>query len=140
MVYVDTSAFVPLFIREPKTEPLLDWLEASHDALAISDWTLVEFASASAIKIRTGQADPALVKKAAARAREFAADYCAVATPGRSEYHRAAELASDPALRLRAGDALHLALAESLKAGSILCLDQGMIESAEALGMHTVQL
>lgn len=138
MVYVDTSAFVPLFIREPKSKALLDWLESSADALAISDWTLVELASATAIKIRTGQADPGLVKKALARANEFAGTHCAVATPGRDEYRRAAALAANEALKLRAGDALHLALAESLKARAMLCLDEDMIASAAALGLRTI--
>lgn len=138
MIYVDTSAFVPMFVREPKSESILNWLESSRAELAISDWTLVEFASATAIKVRTGQVDAGLAKRAAARANEFAADYCAVATPGRGEYRRAAELAADQALKLRAGDALHLALAESLKATAILCLDEDMTASAEALGIRTI--
>jgi len=38
-------------------------------------------------------------------------------------------------LKLRAGDALHLAIAESLNTHGLLCLDQAMIKSAKALGM-----
>jgi hypothetical protein len=61
-----------------------------------------------------------------------------VAVPGRDEFRRAAELAGDDALKLRAGDALHLAIAESLSAQGILCLDDAMIESAKSLGMNVV--
>jgi len=135
MVYVDTSALVPLFIREPKTAAVIDWLESSGERLAISEWTLVEFASATAIKLRTGQATAKLVKQATARMREFAQKHCTIAVPERENFRRAAELASDEALKLRAGDALHLAIAESLSTQAILCLDQAMIESAELLGM-----
>ncbi|MCI4428432.1 MAG: type II toxin-antitoxin system VapC family toxin, partial [Burkholderiales bacterium] len=51
MIYVDTSALVPVFIREPKSEAVIGWLESSGERLAISEWSLVEFASAAAIKV-----------------------------------------------------------------------------------------
>ena len=67
MIYVDTSALVPVFIREPKSEAVIAWLESSGERLAISEWSLVEFASAAAIKVRTGQAAAALAQQATAR-------------------------------------------------------------------------
>jgi hypothetical protein len=140
MVYVDTSALVPLFIREPNTDAVIDWLESSGERLAISEWTLVEFASAAAIKLRTGQATASLVKQAAARMREFTRRHCTIAVPGREHFRRAAELAGDVALKLRAGDALHLAIAESLNTQAILCLDQAMIESAKSLGLTVARI
>lgn len=140
MIYVDTSALVPLFIREASSDVLIDWLESSGERLAISEWTLVEFASAGAIKIRTGQATANLVKKATTQMVEFVRKHCTVALPGREEFRRAAELARDPTLSLRAGDALHLAIAKSLNTQGILCLDQAMIESAKSLGMNVATL
>ena len=138
MIYVDTSALVPVFIREPKSEAVIGWLELSGERLAISEWSLVEFAAAAAIKVRTGQAAPNLAKRATARVHEFARKHCTVAVPGREEFRRAAELAGDGTLKLRAGDALHLAIAESLSAQGILCLDDAMIEGAKSLGMNVV--
>lgn len=138
MIYVDTSALVPVFIREPKSAAVIGWLEASSERLAISEWTLVEFASAAAIKVRTGQATASLAKQATARAHEFARKHCIVAVPGREEFRRAAELAGDGTLKLRAGDALHLAVAASLSARGIFCLDEAMIESARSLGTSVV--
>ena len=138
MIYVDTSALVPVFIREPKSEAVIDWIESSGERLAISEWSLVEFASAAAIKVRTGEAAANLAKQATARVHEFARKHCTVAVPGREEFHRAAELAGDDTLKLRAGDALHLAIAASLNAQRILCLDDAMINSAKSLGMKAV--
>ena len=138
MIYVDTSALVPVFIREPKSEAVIGWLESSGERLAISEWSLVEFASAAAIKVRTGQAAASLAKQATERVHEFARKHCAVAVPGREEFRRAAELAGHGTLKLRAGDALHLAIAASLSAQGILCLDDAMIASAKALGMTVV--
>lgn len=140
MVYVDTSALVPLFIREPSTDAVIDWLETSGERIAISEWTLVEFASAAAIKLRTGQATAKLAKQSTARMREFSEEHCTIAVPGRENFRRAAELAGDNALKLRAGDALHLAIAESLNTQVILCLDHAMIESAKLLGMAVARV
>lgn len=140
MIYVDTSALVPVFIREAKSEAVIGWLESSGERLSISESSLVEFASAAAIKVRTGQVAPNLAKQATARVHEFARKHCTVAVPGREEFRRAAELAGDGSLKLRAGDALHLAIAESLSAQGILCLDDAMIESAKSLGMNVVMV
>jgi len=71
-------------------------------------------------------------------ADEFVRKHCAVAVPGREEFRRAAELAADHVLKLKAGDALHLAIAASLNAQGILCLDSAMIESAKSLRMNVV--
>lgn len=138
MIYIDTSALVPAFIREPKSEAVVGWIESSGERLAISEWSLVEFASAAAIKVRTGQTTASLSKQATARVLEFAQRHCTVAVPGREEFRRAAELAGDHALKLRAGDALHLAIAASLSAQGLLCLDDAMTESARSLGMNVV--
>jgi uncharacterized protein len=140
MIYIDTSALVPVFIREPKSEVVIGWLESAGERLAISEWSLVEFASATAIKVRTGQVAAKLAQQANVRVYEFAQQHCTVAIPGREEFRRAAELAGDEKLKLRAGDALHLAIAASLTARSLLCLDHAMIESAQLLGMDIVSV
>ena len=69
---------------------------------------------------------------------EFARKHCVVVPARRDEFRRAAELVGDDAWKLRAGDALHLAIADSLSARVILCLDDAMIESAKALVMNVV--
>jgi len=140
MVYVDTSALVPVFIQEPKSEAVIAWLESSGARLAISEWSLVEFASAASIKVRSGRLTASLARDARARVDDFAKKHCLVALPGQQEYRRAAEWAGNDALKLRAADALHLAIADSLRAEAILCLDDSMIESATSLGISVVAL
>lgn len=140
MIYVDTSALVPAFFRESKSEAVIDWFESAGGRLAISEWTLVEFASAASIKVRTGRAAAKLAREAVVRVREFAQKHCTTAVPGREEFGRATKLAGDDALNLRAGDALHLAIALSLNAHGILCLDESMSKSAESLGINVVAI
>lgn len=140
MIYIDTSALVPAFIREPKSEDVLAWIETSGERMVVSEWAITEFSSASAIKVRTGDIAPMMAKRARARFLEFARDHCTIAVPQRAEFRRAAELASDENLKLRAGDALHLAIAEASKVRGILCLDEGMQAGAKRIGLNAVSV
>ena len=139
MVYLDTSALVPAFIREPKSEDVLAWLEASHEPLAISEWSMTEFASATAIKLRTGQIGAALAGQAWMSLLDFAEAHCLIAVPGRSQFGRAADLVREPGSKLRAGDALHVAIAEAI-AESVLSLDDAMLESVKGVGLKAIKL
>ena len=84
MIYVDTSALVPAFIREPKSEAVLAWLETSGERLVLSEWTIAEFSSAAAIKVRTGEIAPNLAKQARSRFLDFAQNHCSIAVPQRA--------------------------------------------------------
>jgi predicted nucleic acid-binding protein len=138
MVYLDTSALVPAFIREAKSDAVVAWIESSGARLVVSEWTITEFASAMAIKVRTGEITAALAKQAKTRFRDFGQKHCSIAVPQRSEFRRAAELAGDAGRKLRAGDALHLAIAEATRVQGILCLDETMSDSARAIGLSVV--
>ena len=81
MIYIDTSALVPAFIREPKSEAVLAWLETSGEGLVVSEWSITEFSSAAAIKVRTGEIAAAMAKQARARFLGFAQDHCSIAVP-----------------------------------------------------------
>lgn len=140
MIYIDTSALVPAFIREPKSEAVLAWLETSGERLVVSEWAIAEFSSAAANKVRTGEIASAMAKRARARFLDFAQDHCSIAVPQRAEFRRAAELAGDVKLKLRAGDALHLAIAEASKVQGILCLDETMGASAKTIGLNVVSV
>jgi predicted nucleic acid-binding protein len=80
MVYLDTSALVPMFVREPKTDAVLAWLESAGEPVAVSDWTLVEFSSAASMKVRSGSVTVKGARDAIDRARAFVRAYCTVAT------------------------------------------------------------
>ncbi len=140
MVYIDTSALVPAFIREPKSEAVLAWIEASGEGLVVSEWSIAEFASAAAVKVRTGEIASTMAKQARTRFLDFVQDHCSIALPQRAEFRRAADLAGDASLKLRAGDALHLAIAEASKVQGILCLDETMGAGAKMIGLNVVSI
>ena len=68
MIYLDTSAAIPLFVPEPASDAVDAWLESCDDTLISSDWILTEFASALSIKVRRGEIEQ---KQAQAAWKDF---------------------------------------------------------------------
>lgn len=139
MLYLDTSVLVPLFVPEPLSEPVRAWFEvqASTTAtLAISAWTLTEFASAMGIKVRDKKLIPEQAKTACALMQKLQLDSLRVFTPTRSAFERAAEYLAQHALGLRAGDALHLAIAQNENVDCFYTLDRRLIEAARKLKLR----
>ncbi|MDB5970676.1 MAG: twitching motility protein PilT [Hydrocarboniphaga sp.] len=110
------------------------WFDArAGETLAISDWTLTEFASAMGIKVRDKGLKAGQAHKACALMEKLAADSLKVFTPTRGDYSRATEHLGHHALGLRAGDALHLAIAQNEDAECLYTLDRRLIEAARKL-------
>lgn len=134
MLYLDTSVLVPLFVPEPDSAAVRAWFEShSSKNLAISDWTLAEFASAMGIKVREKGLRPEQARTASALLKELADNSLKVFTPTRDDYSQAAEYLSQHALGLRAGDALHLAVAQGQRAAYLYTLDRRLIDAARKL-------
>lgn len=140
MVYLDTSALVPAFIHEAKSAAVVGWLVSTSERLVVSEWGITEFSSAAAMKTKIGEITPALAKQARTRFLDYVQSHCSIALPQRAEFRRAAELAGDAAKKLRAGDALHLAIAEACKADAVFCLDEAMAAAAKDSGFSLIAI
>lgn len=138
MFYLDASAVVAMFTNEARTTDVQEWARG-HAPLAISDWVTVEFRSAVAAKGRIGDLDEGLRQQAldayqAARRTAFISFDIDT-----SVFGQAAKLAGNVKAALRAGDALHLAIA--IEHGAVLAtLDRRQVETGALLGVRTLLL
>jgi len=134
--YFDTSFLMPLVRLEPTTKEVERFLRrAPQTQLWTSQWTRVEFCSGIARDVRMKVITPT-------DARVAIADFESKISPAFALFSIAApdcELARD-FLRhyetgLRAGDALHLAIAKNNNAQAIYSLDDKMIRAGKMLGL-----
>jgi len=139
MIYFDTSAAVPLFVREPASAAVDAWFETCSDPLLSSDWIVTEFASALSLKERSGMLG---AKDARAAWRGFEA-FCEsglrLIAVSRQAFKEGARLARQQSHGLRAGDALHLAVALEVGAKAMATLDATLVANARRLKMRTVK-
>jgi len=136
MLYFDTSFLVPLVLRERFSEEVEDFLKRlPAEELAVSQWTCVEFSSLLArnvrMRITTGE-------KALEADREFddlVRRSFLVIVPSVEDFDQSRKYLRDYKTRLRAGDALHLAIASNNRAKTIFSLDNGMLQAGRLLGL-----
>jgi uncharacterized protein len=138
MLYVDTSVWVTSIVEEPRSIDVRSWMEqADPGELAISDWVLAEFSSALSLKVRTKQLD--LDQRAAALgafSAVISASLNILSISGR-HFRSAAQFADNHATGIRAGDALHLAVAADH--GAAVCtLDFTLAAAGPMLGIETI--
>ena len=137
--YLDASAFVKLFLPEPESESLNAGLRG-HRQLIVSDWTVTEAVSAIARRMREDAIDAAVAADLYRRMMlSVDGGYFLRAGSSRT-IHREAErlLMALQADALRAGDALHLALALSVDAEAIVTFDLRLGRAAPRLGLQVV--
>lgn len=140
MLYVDTSVLIAALTREQRTAEIQDWLAAQPAGqLVVSDWVLTEFSAALSVKLRMGQLAPADRAEVLAVFAELVERSFDVLPVSRLEFRMAARFADQYQTGLRAGDALHLAVAGNHGA-RIRALDRRLVTAAEALGVSAALL
>ena len=134
MVYLDTSFIAPLVIAEDSSDAVEAFvLKLKPGEIATSLWTQVELASLVSRKVRMEELSPA---EAEAVRREFdrlLSESFELLVPAAADYAAAAEYLERPRTGLRAGDALHLAVAAGHGTKKILTLDAGLINAGKLL-------
>mgnify|MGYP006295575861 CR=1 FL=1 len=133
--YLDTSLLITALAEEPQTARIQTWLGAQGaGTLLISDWVVTEFASALSIKVRRGELGLDGRARVAGLFTQLRSESLTERAVSHQNFHDAASYASRPDLGLRAGDALHIAIAA--QAGATICtLDRRLAEAAQLLAV-----
>lgn len=119
---------------EQTTARVQAWLANQSDELAISDWTALEFGSAVAVKRRAGELTMARHAEALKWFETFRGEAAELWSVRAAAFRRAMELINLLGVKVRAADALHLAIAEERVA--ILCtLDNEQADAGAAAGI-----
>lgn len=114
--YLDASVLVALFFHERGSAAAHD-RAAGEPRLSISRWTLAEFASAAAFKIRQRQTTEDTAREAARRLNRLVGDSRLLLIEiEREDFARCAQLCAAHASGLRTPDALHAAIAAKSRA------------------------
>lgn len=139
MLYLDTSLVVAALMPEAATPRIQQWLaEQPPDELYISDWVVTEFSSALSLKLRMGQLDETQRAEVLATFTSLVEESFGGLAVVREDFRRAAHFADHAGIGLRAGDALHLAVAAAR--GATLCtLDQRLLDVAPTIGVSAAQ-
>lgn len=137
MLYLDTSLLVAALTPEARTDDIQQWLaDQSLDELYISDWVITEFSSALSIKLRAENLTETHRAEALAGFTSLVEDSFGVLPVAREDFRTAAHFADQAGIGLRAGDALHLAIASAH--GATLCtLDRKLLQAAPAMAVNT---
>ena len=114
------------------------WLvQQDAETLAISDWVITEFSTALSIKLRTGQLSIDERAVSLAGFSRLIAESLTVLPISGLHFRAAARFADLHRSGLRAGDALHLAVAGDH--GATLCsLDRRLAAAGGELGVQTL--
>jgi predicted nucleic acid-binding protein len=136
MIYLDTSVVVALLTPEESSSLALDWFEQCHEPLISSDWLITETHSALGMKQRHHGLSPEARQAAGEQFERLVQSGVELRSLDRGRFLQAAELLQDPALGLRAGDALHLAVALHSGCSQLASFDERMQQAAAALGLR----
>ena len=135
MIYLDTSVVVALLTPEERSPQALNWFEQCSEPLFSSDWIITEAHSAISLKQRHHGLSHAARQAAGQQFERLLQGGVELRPVDRDRFRQAADLLQDSALGLRAGDALHLAVALHSRCTQLASFDIRMQQASRALGL-----
>jgi uncharacterized protein len=137
--YIDTSVLVALFCNEDSAVAIRNWYEQTDSGkLVTSDWTLTEFSSAIRIKERTGQLNSKQIHSVLKAFDNFCEGGIRLLGISRHCFQQSAQLIRNTS-GLRAGDALHLAVALETGSEQFITLDKLLFQAAKKAKLEVLR-
>jgi predicted nucleic acid-binding protein len=136
VLYFDTSFLAPLVLPESTSDKIAAFVRGLPvEELTVSHWTRVEFSSLISRDVRMSVLDAAAGERADARFEAMVDASFAVLLPNADDFGLAKRYLGKFNTGLRAGDALHLAIAGNRQAAAIYSLDKGLLMAGRLLDL-----
>ena len=136
MVYLDASFVTPLVIAEISSGAVEAFvLKVKPGELTTSMWTQVEQSGLVSRKVRMGELSESQAEVVRREFDRVLGESFEILAPTAADFAVAAKYLEIPRTGLRAGDALHLAIAANRHAKRILTLDPGFLEAGRLLNL-----
>ena len=136
MLYFDTSFLAPLIFPEATSDKVAAFIRRlPAEELAVSHWTRVEFSSLIAREVRMGELDVRAAIRADDRFESMVEESFSVLLPSADDFGLAKRYLRQFETGLRAGDALHLAIARNHRAAVIYSLDKILLKAGKILDL-----
>jgi uncharacterized protein len=138
--YIDSSVWIAVLAQEKTADALLSLLASNSRQLLTAEWTRTELASALGIKARRGEYSQELVSRMLEDFELWIPAGLSVAAVHGEDFLLAAKMCENVESKLRAGDALHLSVAQRCHATHMLSLDHDMQRYAQLMGMMAIDI
>lgn len=136
MFYFDTSFLVPLILPEATSKTIERFMDGlAVEKLTVSHWARIEFSSLLAREARMDRLAAEAAVEADARFEGLLQQSFLILLPNADDFTLAKEFLGNYKSGLRAGDALHLAIARNHRAEAVYSLDKTMIKAGKKLGL-----
>jgi predicted nucleic acid-binding protein len=136
VLYFDTSFLAPLVLPESTSDKIAAFVRRLPvEEFTVSHWTRVEFSSLIARDVRMSVLDAAAGARADARFEAMVDASFAVLLPNADDFGLAKRYLGKFNTGLRAGDALHLAIAGNRQAEAFYSLDKGPLMAGRLLDL-----
>jgi uncharacterized protein len=137
-LYLDTSVVLSLHLKDSKSAAVGKKLRATREEIAVSAWTAAESFSAVGILVRRGAIDADFGREVLSSLESFfeSAQLLSINAPA---FALAKQWLSDFTLGLRAGDALHAAVA-SVNGAELVTTDKTLSRAARTKKVRCIEI
>ena len=136
MLYFDTSFLAPLILPEATSDKIAAFIRRlPAEEFTVSHWTRVEFSSLIAREVRIGGVDVQAGARADARFEAMVDESFSILLPDAEDFGLAKRYLGRFETGFRAGDALHLAVANNHRAAVIYSLDKTLLKAGKILDL-----
>lgn len=133
--YFDASAVAAILLPEASSDAVADLVDTTDAEIRVSEFSIAETSSAVSRLFRMKQHDRQEAERLFLDIDRWVGDVASLVDIQSSDFARATDLVRELDLKLRAPDALHLAIAERLDA-RLITLDRNLAAAAHAVGAN----